>query len=84
MLKTSKPKSVKLLKAVWYQSWTKGWAQVQIAGGTALGVIANLNGFIQNETFKSYLDVLEVPKMVYVGIAIFGIVALIAHGRSEE
>lgn len=84
MLKTSKLKSLQSLKAVWYQSWTKGWAQVQILGGAALGSISGINSFLQDSTFQSYLGVLAVPKSVYITIAILGIVTLVAHGREDS
>lgn len=72
------------LKAVWYKSWTAGWAKAQIAGGAALGTISNIGTFVNNETFKSYLQDLEAPKAIYIGIAILGIVTLLAHGREEN
>jgi hypothetical protein len=75
---------VQSLKAVWYKSWTAGWAKAQIVGGAALGTIANVGSFVNDGTFKSYLQDLEVPKTVYIVVALLGIITLIAHGREEE
>lgn len=68
-------------KAVWNKSWTKllGWSQ-GVSGATLLSV-SQLNTFITNPTFKSYLDMIDLPKSITIAIMVIGLITWLAHGR---
>lgn len=84
MSKTSKPVSAPLslfqqLNNKWNEDLTRAWVKIQ-AYGSVLAVaviegIQTLSGFVNNDTFKSYLDVLHVPQWVPGVLAILGIIA---------
>jgi hypothetical protein len=38
---------------------------------------------VNDPTFKSYLDMIDVPKSIVVGLALFGMVTYIAHGHED-
>lgn len=45
--------------------------------------MSEVSSFVSDPTFKSYLDVFDVPKSVTIGLAILGLVTWLAHGRSD-
>jgi hypothetical protein len=71
------------LKAIWYRSWTKLLGYAQALSGAGLLALSEVNSYIQDPTFKSYLDMLSVPKSVTIGLALIGIITWLAHGRSD-
>lgn len=72
------------LKDLWNKSQTKLWAKAQLAGSAALASISSINKFVSNDTFKSYLDQLDVPKSVIVALAVLGLVTYIVHGHGDD
>lgn len=84
MSKTSKlnsqtPTLLQSLSNKWNEDLTRAWVKIQ-AYGSAVAVaviegIQTLSGFVNNDTFKSYLDVLHVPQWVPGVLAILGIIA---------
>lgn len=81
MSKRSKPKSSLLsqrLKSIWKEDWTRLGVKLQAANIAVLGSINSLNGYISDPTFKSYLDILNVPKEVYVFLAIIGMISFLS------
>lgn len=83
MSKTSKLKSspslLQQLANTWHEDLTKAWAQIQAYGsGLAVAIIEGIQGLslcVNNDTFKSYLDVLHVPQWVPAVLAGIGIIA---------
>lgn len=74
---------LKQLKAVWYKSWTSGWAKAQGITGALLFSLSQLNSYISDPAFKSYLDMIDVPKSVTIALAVIGIITWLAHGRED-
>jgi len=76
------------LRWAWRQDLTKGWAKIQAYGSA--GVVAGLGGLkavndvISDDTFKSYLQALDVPKSVLIAIAIIGLISWITIGRNND
>jgi hypothetical protein len=70
-------------KAIWYKSWTKllGWSQA--ISGAGLFTISQINNWISDPTFKSYLDMIDVPKSVTLAIVAIGLLTWLAHGRDD-
>ena len=81
MSKRSKPKSSPLsqrLKAVWVQDWTRLAVKLQAVNMAFLGLVDTVNTYVSDPTFKSYLDILSVPKEVYIFLAIIGMISFIS------
>lgn len=76
--------SLQPLKAVWYQSWTKAWGWCQAVSGAGLLTISKINDYTSDQTFKSYLDMIDIPKSVTITLAILGMVTWLAHGREND
>lgn len=71
-------------KAVWYKSWTKLLGWLQAISGAGLLTISEINSYVNNSTFKSYLSELDIPKSVTIALVGIGIITWLAHGRSED
>lgn len=72
------------IKAVWYKSWTKLLGKAQLASGAVLTATSTLNTYVSDPTFKSYLDVVQAPKYIIIGIATLGLITWLAHGREND
>ncbi len=46
--------------------------------------VDQINKVVSNDTFKSYLDQLDVPKSVMIALAIFGLITYVAHGHGDD
>lgn len=91
MLKVLRINSVKPLpnllrpfKSFWEESYTKAWAYVQVFPGAVLASITAFNGWVTDPTIKSYLDQLDLPKTVSVGLIVLGIITYAAHGHGDD
>lgn len=93
MSKTSKPVSAPLsllqqLNSKWNEDLTRAWVKIQAYGSVvAVAVIEGiqtLSGFVNNDTFKSYLDVLHVPQWVPGVLAILGIIAYLTLPSKDD
>lgn len=82
-LKPSSPQ-LPLFKKVWYQSFTQRWSFAQLGSAAFLGLITETNNILQSPQFTSVIGFMAVPKYVYLGIAVFGFVTFLAHGRSQN
>lgn len=71
-------------KSFWQESYTKAWAYTKMGAGAACVTISEVNGYITDPTFKSYLEELDLPKYVSIGLIILGMVTYIAHGRKDD
>lgn len=71
-------------KYVWDKSFTKlvGWSQM--IGSAFLLSASQIKDTIEQPTFKSYLAQMDVPKSVIVGLALFGLITWLAHGREND
>lgn len=70
--------------AVWTASWTKLWAGLQAIPAMLLFVVSEVNGYITDPHFQSILSTIDFPKWATLGIAVFGLITYLAHGRSED
>lgn len=84
MLRLRLPLMLSLFKSIWLKSWTKFWGYCQMAGAAILGVLGQLHSYISDPTLKSYLGDLDLPKYIISGLAVFGIVTWLAHGRADD
>lgn len=71
-------------KAIWYDSWTKFLGYAQAASGAGLLTISEINSFVSDPTFKSYLDIIDIPKSVTIALAMLGLITWLAHGRQDD
>lgn len=46
-------------------------------------MLDELNTFISDPTFKTYLDMLDVPKSITIGLVLIGMFTWLAHGRRD-
>lgn len=46
-------------------------------------MLDQLNTFISDPTFKSYLDMLDLPKSITIGLVLIGLLTWLAHGRQD-
>lgn len=72
------------LKAVYYKSWTKLLGYAQAASGAGLLTVSEINSYVSDPTFKSYLNEIDIPKSVTVALAVIGLLTWLAHGRSQD
>lgn len=70
-------------KAVWQKSFTVLWGYTQMGGAALLGGLSELNSVVSDPTFRSYLDMFDVPKWMLIAIAILGLITWLAHGRQD-
>jgi hypothetical protein len=90
MSKTSKLKSSRLqpLLKLWNGDLTKAWTKLQAYGSaTAVVVIEfiqSLSSVVNNDSFKSYLDVLHVPQYVPAILAVIGIIAYLTLPKGQD
>ena len=54
-----------------------------MASGSLLLGLTEVNDIIQSPAFTNVLSYLDIPKAVYLGIAVFGLITYLAHGRSD-
>lgn len=71
-------------KALWYKSWTKLLGWLTAVPSATLAAASELNTFVSNPTFKSYLDEIDVPKAVTLSFATLGLLIWLAHGRKDD
>jgi hypothetical protein len=69
------------LKRFWRRSQTRTWAYTQVGCSAALTAVDGINHTLSNPVFKSYLDVLALPRSIIIGIALFGMATFIFHGH---
>lgn len=74
---------LKPFKAIWYRSWTKLLAWFTAVPSSLLAISSTINTYISDPTFKSYLDVIDVPKSVTIAFATLGLLIWLAHGRED-
>lgn len=54
-------------------------------GGSAILLsLSEVNSFVSDPTFKSYLDQLDVPKSISIALVGLGIITWLAHGRKDN
>jgi hypothetical protein len=80
-LKAILQKPVDWAKAVWTKSWTKLLAWVQVGSAAVIEALGQLNPWISNPTFKSYITDMQLPHSLTLSLGILGIVTWVAHGR---
>lgn len=73
-----------LFKNIWSKSWTKFWGYCQMAGAAILTTLGELHNYVSDPTLKTYLDQMDLPKYVIAGLAMFGIITWLAHGRDSD
>lgn len=70
------------IKELWQNDWAASWARFQMKVSAflaaAMGFIQVLNSYVQDPTFKTYLDSLQVSKEVYFVIALIGILSFLS------
>lgn len=71
-------------KSFWNRSQTKAWGYLQLGGSGLLFSMGQINKVVSDPTFKSYLDQLDVPKSVIIGLALFGLVTYVVHGHGDD
>lgn len=71
-------------KSVWDKSQTKLLAAGQALSGGILFTLSKANDWFNNDTVKSYLSELSLPKSITIGLVVLGIVTYIAHGHGED
>lgn len=71
-------------KAVWRKSWTKLLGYTQAVSGAGLFAVSQINSYVNDPTFKSYLDMLDLPKTVTVALVVIGVITWLAHGRKDD
>ena len=59
------------------------WAYVQLGTSATFGSMHYINTTINDPTFHSYLDQLDLSKKVIYGLAILGMITFIAHGHDD-
>jgi hypothetical protein len=84
MFKTLLDKIKSWGKSFWDKSWTKLWGWVQMVPAGILTFISTVNSYITDPSVKSYLDMVDVPKWLTLGIALFGLITYLAHGRDDK
>lgn len=72
------------VKLTWNESWTKFLAWLAGVPSSLLLLISSINSIITDPTFKSYLDVIDVPKEVTLTLTIFSMLVWLAHGRKND
>lgn len=72
------------LNVFWNRSQTKLWAIFQIVSGGILASLDQINKWVSDPTFKSYLDQFDLPKSLIIGIAAFGLITYIVHGHGDD
>lgn len=77
-------KLLKPLKAIWYKSWTKSLGWVTGIPSALLTAASEVNTWVSDPTFKSYLDIIDVPKSVTIAFATLGLLIWLAHGRNSD
>lgn len=55
-----------------------------MGGSAALLSADQINKVISDDTFKSYLSQLDMPKGVIIGLAVFGMITFLAHGHGDD
>jgi hypothetical protein len=57
-----------------------------MASGALLLSISEINGYVNNPTMKGYLDELDLPKTITIGLIVMGMLVYIAcpHGQDED
>jgi len=54
-----------------------------MAGAAVWATIAGMAEYLTDPTVQSYLQTLEVPKYVFLGIAVLGLVTYVAAGKKN-
>jgi hypothetical protein len=69
------------LKEVWHDNWVKAWAYVKAGTGATLLVVSQFNASLTDPNIKSYLDKIDLPKSVTIGLIVLGIITFIASPK---
>ena len=71
-------------KAIWQKSWTKLLGWLTAIPSSLLLAASEINSYISDPFFKSYLDVIHVPQAVTIAFATLGVLIWLAHGREND
>jgi len=71
-------------KTFWNNSQTKVWSYIQASAGAVIFTLGQLHSYITDPTIKSYLDGLNLPKEVTLGLVVFGLITYVCHGHKDE
>lgn len=73
-----------LFKRLWVASQTRALAYSQALTGGILFSLDQLNVWLNNDTMKSYISELDLPKSITLGLVLLGIVTYLAHGHGDD